>query len=104
MAEGNGSDPIGLEDLAIASSESSDESSDSGDSSSDAEASSPDLDTLWPVQVRDVLRKPNGGQVPKPTKSHKKQPKEVQRTNKERRKERVKVRIEALDVITHQLL
>lgn len=107
MAEGDGfvlqgSDPAvaeglnGLEDLVIAGTESSAScdsrgSSEPGDSSSDGEASAPDLAALWPVQARDVLRRPSGKQVPKPTKSHKKQPKEVQRTNKERRKERVKV-------------
>lgn len=79
-------------------------SSDSSDSDDEYEESNPldvtasmppaDLDQLWPISVREVVppkkKKSNGG-ASQPTKSHKKLPKEVQRTNKELRKERIEV-------------
>lgn len=51
------------------------------------------VEEMWPIQTRDPLRSKSGAARHAPQKSHKKLPKSEQRANKERRKERVQVRI-----------
>jgi hypothetical protein len=83
------------DDSSIESSEPSDSDDDEpGALPADGCLASVDPEQLWPVCVREVVPKAKqqkGAGGPRPTKSHKKLPKEIQRTNKELRKERIAV-------------